>query len=300
VLGRPFGLRQMSRNGKNVVLIRDLTDTMYNPASRPFVSHFTGTDLIIEHIEKWVCPTILSTQLIGGEEFRFAKDARPHLVILCAEDEYKTEETLPTYALAELGHDYRVSFVFGGETEADKYTLPGSEQIASADILLVSARRRPLPADQLEQVRKHVRSGKPVLGIRTASHAFCLRNKPAPEGLADWPEFDAEVFGGSYTNHYGNTIVATVHLIGDGPLLSDIDRADFAAGGSLYKTAPLAKGANILMTGSVPNEAPEPLAWTFERSDGGKSFYTSLGHVKDFEQPQFRQLLKNALQWLAK
>ncbi len=71
VLGRPFGLRQMAKNGKNVVLMRDLTDTMYNPARWPFVSHFRGTDLIIEHIEKFVCPTITSDQVLGGEPFRF-------------------------------------------------------------------------------------------------------------------------------------------------------------------------------------------------------------------------------------
>ena len=74
VLGRPFGLRQMAKNGKNVVLMRDLTDTMYNPKSAPHVSHFEGTRLIIEHIEKYVCPTITSNQLIGGEEFRFKGD----------------------------------------------------------------------------------------------------------------------------------------------------------------------------------------------------------------------------------
>jgi len=71
VLGRPFGLRQLSKNGKHVVLVRDLTDTMYNPASWPHVSHFRGTELIIEHIEKYVCPTITSDQVLGGQPFRF-------------------------------------------------------------------------------------------------------------------------------------------------------------------------------------------------------------------------------------
>jgi nicotinamidase-related amidase len=74
VLGRPFGLRNMARFGKNVVLVRDLTDTMYNPRSWPHVSHFRGTDLIVEHIEKYVCPTITSDQLLGGKPFRFAGD----------------------------------------------------------------------------------------------------------------------------------------------------------------------------------------------------------------------------------
>jgi nicotinamidase-related amidase len=74
VLGRPFGLRQLAKNGKNVVLVRDLTDTMYNPKMPPMVSHFEGTRLIVEHIEKYVCPTITSDQLLGGKEFRFAGD----------------------------------------------------------------------------------------------------------------------------------------------------------------------------------------------------------------------------------
>jgi nicotinamidase-related amidase len=74
VLGRPFGLRQMAKNGKNVVLMRDLTDTMYNPKRWPYVNHFKGTELIVEHIEKFVCPTITSDQILGGKPFRFKDD----------------------------------------------------------------------------------------------------------------------------------------------------------------------------------------------------------------------------------
>jgi nicotinamidase-related amidase len=75
VLGRPFGLRQLAKNGKHVVLVRDMTDTMYNPARWPYVSHFEGTRRIIEHIEKYVCPTIGSEQVLGGQPFRFKGDA---------------------------------------------------------------------------------------------------------------------------------------------------------------------------------------------------------------------------------
>ena len=56
VLGRPFSIRQLVYQGINVVLMRDMTDTMYNSRSAPFVSHFTGTDLVVEHIEKHWCP----------------------------------------------------------------------------------------------------------------------------------------------------------------------------------------------------------------------------------------------------
>ena len=61
--------------GQRVALVRDLTDTMYNPARRPFVSHFAGTRLMVEHVEKYWCPTITSAALLGGAPFRFAGDA---------------------------------------------------------------------------------------------------------------------------------------------------------------------------------------------------------------------------------
>jgi nicotinamidase-related amidase len=73
VLGRPFGLRQMARNGLNVALLRDLTDAMYNPLSWPYVDHHEGTRRVIEHIERYVCPTISSDQWIGGQEFHLSK-----------------------------------------------------------------------------------------------------------------------------------------------------------------------------------------------------------------------------------
>ncbi|XZE19888.1 hypothetical protein SH449x_005218 [Pirellulaceae bacterium SH449] len=73
VLGRPFGLRQMARTGMNVVLMRDLTDSMYNPESWPYVDHHEGTRRVIEHIERYVCPTISSDQFMGGEEFQLSR-----------------------------------------------------------------------------------------------------------------------------------------------------------------------------------------------------------------------------------
>jgi nicotinamidase-related amidase len=59
VLGRPFGIRQQKYLGKNVVLCRDLTDALYDPRDKPYVSHARGVELVIEHIEKYWCPSIL-------------------------------------------------------------------------------------------------------------------------------------------------------------------------------------------------------------------------------------------------
>jgi nicotinamidase-related amidase len=76
VLGRPFSIRQLVLQGQHVALVRDMTDTMYNPRSKPFVDHFSGTDLVVEHIEKHWCPTLTSDQILGGKPFRFAADKR--------------------------------------------------------------------------------------------------------------------------------------------------------------------------------------------------------------------------------
>ena len=63
ILNRSFGIRQMTRLGFQVVLVRDLTDTMYDPRTRPFVSHTRGTELVIEHIESKWCQSIMSDDL---------------------------------------------------------------------------------------------------------------------------------------------------------------------------------------------------------------------------------------------
>ena len=76
VLGRSFAIRQMARLGMNVVLVRDLTDTMYCSRMKPFVNHFRGTDLVIEHVETYCCPTITSVDLMGGAPFQFQDDRR--------------------------------------------------------------------------------------------------------------------------------------------------------------------------------------------------------------------------------
>ena len=76
VLGRPFGIRQMVRLGKDVALMRDMTDTMYNPDRPPGVGHFEGTDRVVEHVEKYWCPSFTSADLTGKAAFRFRGDPR--------------------------------------------------------------------------------------------------------------------------------------------------------------------------------------------------------------------------------
>jgi type 1 glutamine amidotransferase len=225
---------------------------------------------------------------------------KPHVVILIAEREYQTDQTLPKFANQHL-KGYRTTFVFADPN--DRNRLLGIESISHADVLMVSVRRRTLPAEQLNQVRKYVADGKPVIGIRTANHAFCLRNQVPEQGRAEWKSWDRDVFGGNYTNHYGNKLETTYQLSENAPtaLVTGLTAGKtFTAGGSLYKVSPLADGAQVVLTGAVAGNPAEPMAWTFTRADGGKSFYTSLGHVDDFAGAVLPQLLKNVVDWSLK
>ena len=305
VLGRPFGIRNMARFGKNVVLMRDLTDTMYNSRAWPYVSHYSGTDRIVEHIEKNWCPTVTSTAFTRKATFRFAEDKRPRLVIVSAEDEYETDKSLPVFANNYLDKQFQVTLLFGNPELRDD--IPGIEALNDADLALVSIRRRLLPPEQLAVVRKFIADGKPIVGIRTASHAFCLRNGEVPEGKAAWPQFDREVFGGNYHGHHGNkgdgepkTYVWVAPGAEEHPILTGVPTGELEVVSWLYKTSPLAKGTKTLLMGRVGNRLPhEPVAWAYKHTGGGRAFYTSMGHTADFEMPAFRRLLINGIYWAA-
>lgn len=298
VLGRPFGLRQMVKNGKRVALMRDMTDTMYNPEREPKVSHFTGTDLIVEHIEKWVCPTITSDQLLGGKPFRFSKDKRPHVVFLMSEPEYETGTTLPEFARHHLAKDFRVSLVFGDEKDGNR--LPGLESLRQADVAIVSLRRRALSAEQMELLREFIENGKPIVGVRTANHALSLRGEAPPEGHKVWEEFDADVIGGHYTGHHGagpRVAVSVAKGAESHAILKGVDVARLHGYGSLYQVNPLADSATPLLIGTIPDKPSEPIAWVNRNRFGGRVFYTSLAHRDDFQQESFNRLLRNAVLW---
>ena len=297
VLGRPFSIRQMVYQGQNVMLMRDMTDTMYNSRSKPYVPHVKGTDLVIQHIEKYWCPTITSTDFTGKPAFTFAEAHQPHVVFMIGEREYKTKETLPVFAKKYLEpRGVRCTFVHADDK--DKNNFPGLLALKTADLLFLSVRRRALPQKQLALVREYLAAGKPLVGIRTASHAFHTKGQH-PAGHAEWQAFDPEVLGGSYRGHHANGIKSTLKLAKNAAqhrILAGVSLDSMVGNGSLYQVKPLAKTTTPLIIGSIPNQPSEPVAWT---NHFGKSriFYTSLGHPDDFKNKDFNRLLTNAVFW---
>jgi type 1 glutamine amidotransferase len=230
-----------------------------------------------------------------------AAEHRPKLVLLIAEPEYDTATTLPAFAAQFLAKDFRVVTVSGATTEGAT-AFDHSDEIADADVLLVSVRRRSPPQAQFDLIRRHIMAGKAVVGIRTASHAFVLRsNQKAPEGTADWPNWDEQVIGGHYTGHHGHGPIATLTATGgqaEHPILRGV-KLPFTSDAWFYKTAPLRAGAQSVLTGAIPGQPAEPAAWTFRHVGGGRTFYTSLGNPADFKNPSFQQLLRNGILWAA-
>ena len=136
-----------------------------------------------------------------------------------------------------------------------------------------------------------------------SSNASALsRNKTLADGNAEWAQFDAEVIGGNYANHHKSgpvtTATASSPEAAKHPILRGV-KLPFTTDATLYRNTPLRPGATALLTGTIPDQPAEPLAWTFTRPGGGKTFYTSLGGVSDFKNPAFVQLLKNGILWAA-
>jgi nicotinamidase-related amidase len=301
VLGRPFAIRQLVKQGKNVVLMRDMTDTMYNPRQRPFVSHFTGTDLVVEHIETNWCPTCTSADVLGGKPFRFKDDKRPQLAFVIAEDEYHTDQTLPAFARQQLGRDFRLSFVFGNPKATGP--LSGLEVLDEADAVLFSVRRRVLPANQMACVRRFIAAGKPVIGLRTATHAFAPREKAKTvAGFEYWPSFDVDVLGCNYNLHYPQELHEQIQVIPEAhrnPIVAGLPNTAVLLQSSLYKVVPLCEGVTPLVVGRAGDNPPEPVAWIRTRPDGGRVFCTTAGHADDFKSDAFVHLLRNGIYWAA-
>ncbi len=301
VLGRPFGLRQMARNGKNVVLMRDMTDTMYNPTRRPYVSHFRGTDLVVEHIERMVCPTVTSDQILGGRPFRFRGDVRPRVVVAVAESHYNTRETLVNFA-KERWRDQDGLDVVVVEGAPGDDEIPGfAAAVRDADVVVLSVRRRGLPEGDMAALRSHLDAGKSLIAIRTASHAFAPRSE-LKSGHVAWATFDRDVLGGTYSGHHAADLALTVSVANEAlehPIVRGLSKP-FVSRGSLYKMSPLVPSARPLLTGTVSGHPVEPVAWVNSYGPNeAKVFYTSLGHPEDFASGSFLNLLSNALKWIA-
>ncbi len=222
----------------------------------------------------------------------------PQIVFMIGEREYRTATTLREFFRTELAPDgCRATFIVAPDDGAAKHDFPGLEEtLPPADLLVLSVRRRAPKQPQLAAVREHLAAGKPLVAIRTASHAFDIRGD-SPAGHDQWLGFDEEVLGGKYSGHFGEESVQVQphNAAADDPLLRGVTAWEST---KLYRCELRSPAARLLLVGQRPNGDKEPVAWTSSFGPhGARVFYTSLGVDTDFQQPAFRHLLRNAVQW---
>jgi len=143
-----------------------------------------------------------------------------------------------------------------------------------------------LKGEQLERFKNYVTSGRPIVAVRTASHA-----------VQTWLDFDREVLGGNYNMHYPLGPLTTVEVVAEGknhPVLAGVKIT--AAAEPLYKNEGHATDVQVLLRGTIEGVPAEDVAWVRDYK-GGRIFYTSLGGQETFQQPGFRRMLANALFW---
>ena len=208
---------------------------------------------------------------------------RLKLCMLSGSFEYDSEASLAVFhEYIEKNHPVEATQIIY-QSEDDDQSL---EPLQDTDVLLVFTRRLNTAGRELDRFKAYCAAGKPIVGVRTASHAY-----------QNWLDFDKAVLGGDYQGHYGAGPIAHAEIdpnAKDHPILQGI--SNFDSYGSLYKNPSIATDTTLLLTGKT-EEHTEPVAWT-RLHRGGRVFYTSLGHQRDFEVEMFLRLLASAVLWV--
>ena len=166
--------------------------------------------------------------------------------------------------------------------------LPGLENLAACDCMVLFAQRMAIDGEQLDCIKRYCDRGGPIVAIRSAGCA-----------LTNWPALDRGVLGVTTVGNHGRTLKPLVRLEErriPHPILDGVE--PFHAGGSLCRVVKVASDADCLLTATVPGHR-EPVAWT-RNHRGGRTFSTTLGHPADFRQSSFLRMLTNAVTWTAR
>jgi type 1 glutamine amidotransferase len=217
---------------------------------------------------------------------------KPKIVMLSGSFEYKSDASLTAFQ-AHLEKTTPFEAVIVSAKSDKDPTLPGIEAIDEADVVLFFTRRLQVEGADLDRIKKVVAAGKPIVGVRTASHGF-----------QKWLEMDKLVFGGDYKNHHKQNIEATIRPVSETakthPVLDGV--SEFRTLGGLYKNPAVNPDVTVLLIGTT-GAITEPVAWVRERTLRPgltqRVFYTSLGTPADFETPEFVRLLTNGILWAA-
>ena len=311
VLNRQFGMKNMRAHGLKVIFISDLVQAItangLDPATKQPDWDFTpakGSAIIQSYLEKHVGPSFESRQLLRAADPDASKgDRRPHIVFVMAEQEYNSEETLPAFAKTYLERDFRCTYLHAtSHSGPGRNDVPGLEALYDADLLVLSMRRRALPVTQMDHLEYYIRAGRPIVALRVSIVPFQVKPEERPPGHVIWQAFDREVLGCQYAGYDSRSRqtgcdVWPIEAARGHAILQGVDPEGFHSNSWLYKLSPLAPTTTLLLQGRWSLEHPvEPVAFT-NTYQGGRVFFTSLGHPDDFANASFCRMLANAVAW---
>ncbi|WP_397571393.1 ThuA domain-containing protein [Schlesneria sp. T3-172] len=258
-----------------------------------------------------------------------------HIVLVGGDEEYRSEESLPQLAkILSRHHGFDCTVLFAidpqtGEINPDvNNNIPGTEALKSADLMIIATRFRNLPDEQMQHIVEYLESGRPVMGLRTATHAF---NIPAGTKFSQYSwnssdkayeqGFGRQVLGETWISHHGNHGSQSTRgiLVKDQakhPVLTGIKDGEIWGPTDVYGVRlPLPGDSKPLVLGQVvqgmkPTDPPVegaqnqpmmPIVWTKSyTSSSGKTarvFTTTMGSSTDLENGPLRRLLVNAVYW---
>lgn len=255
------------------------------------------------------------------------------VVLVSGDEEYRSEEALPQLAkILAKRHGFECTVLFaidakdGTINPKQTKNIPGLEALDKADLLVLFTRFRDLPDEQMKHIVNYIEAGKPIIGMRTATHAFDLRTSKTYARYGwrnrEWEGgFGRQVLGETWVNHHGrHGVQSTRGILAPGakghPIVRGIEDGDIWAPTDVYQVRlPLPGDSKPLILGQVltgmnrsdppvpgkQNEPMMPVAWvktyTGKLGATGRVFTTTLGASQDLLSEGVRRLLVNACYW---
>lgn len=276
---------------------------------------------------RWLaqCIFVLGILFLASSCSRKLDFKSKHIVFVSGEEEYRSEESFPMIArILERETGAKVSFCFSVDSAGyidpnNTLHIASLERLKDADLMVIFARFRALPKEELKYIQYYVESGKPIIGLRTSTHAFLYQEDSLKHMNNEWP---TKVFGQQWITHHGhfddgNKPLTSVYFANKmmQPILRGVKPFDafswlYHVDGGEWK---LQGDCNILLQGKSLKSNHEmegsldkfpmtnPVAWTktytTKSGKSSKVFFTTLGHPYDFKDTSMRKLLLNSILW---
>lgn len=282
---------------------------------------------------------IVQAHLLPGQSFleftpKEATGGEKLIVLLAGDESYRSEESMPMLAkILTHHHGFRTIVLFStdpstGEINPDELQhTSGLENLQQADLLIIATRFREYPDEQMAYIDEYLRAGKPVIGIRTATHAFRYKNNPNSKYARydftskhpGWEGgFGKRILGDTWVCHHGKNgeegtraFLNGLHkMSSNSSILKGVE--EIVCISDTYCIKNLPASAEVLMMGipikgfdssspAVWEKGAMPVAWTSvyssETGKTGRVFTTTMGASIDFQNEGLRRLLVNASYW---